>query len=334
MQNKITISVDAMGGDNAPNEIVKGCIESINDDSNIKIYLVGNNIIINEQLEKYTYNKEQLEVVDAREIIEPCESPVMAIRRKKNSSLVKGLELVKEKKADAFVSAGSTGAILAGGTFIVGRIKGIERPALAPLIPNKKGVSLLIDCGANVDSKASYLVQYAKMGSIYFENVLGIKNPKVALVNIGEEESKGNLLVRETYPLLQKENINFIGNIEAREIPQGKADILVCDAFVGNIILKYTEGFALTMFDMLKKALLQDTRSKIGTLLLKPALKKFKKGFDYTEYGGAPLLGLEGLVVKTHGSSDAKAVKNTILQCKKFANQQINQKIKQNINMI
>ncbi|MCT4687389.1 phosphate acyltransferase PlsX [Vallitalea sp.] len=333
MQEMITVAVDAMGGDNAPNEIIKGCIESINDDNNIKIYLVGNNIIINEQLTKYTYNKEQLEVVDAKETIDTCESPVMAIRRKKDSSLVKGLNLVKEKKANAFVSAGSTGAILAGGTFIVGRIKGIERPALAPLIPHKKGVSLLIDCGANVDSKASYLVQYAKMGSIYFENVLGVKNPKVALINIGEEKSKGNNLVKETYSLLQNEDINFIGNIEARDIPEGKADILVCDAFVGNIILKYTEGFALTMFSMLKKYLLQNIRSKIGTFLLKPALKNFKKSFDYTEYGGAPLLGLEGLVVKTHGSSDAKAIKNTILQCKKFSDQKINKKIKENIKI-
>ncbi|GMQ56919.1 phosphate acyltransferase PlsX [Vallitalea sediminicola] len=333
MQKMITVAVDAMGGDNAPNEIIKGCIESINDDSNIKVYLVGNNIIINEQLAKYTYNKEQLEVVDAKETIDTCESPVMAIRRKKDSSLVKGLNLVKEKKANAFVSAGSTGAILAGGTFIVGRIKGIERPALAPLIPHKEGVSLLIDCGANVDSKASYLVQYAKMGSIYFENVLGVKNPRVALINIGEEESKGNNLVKETYALLKNEDINFIGNIEAREIPEGKADILVCDAFVGNIILKYTEGFALTMFSMLKKYLLQNFRSKIGTVLLKPALRNFKKSFDYTEYGGAPLLGLEGLVVKTHGSSDAKAIKNTILQCKKFSDQEINKKIKENMEI-
>lgn len=333
MQEMITVAVDAMGGDNAPNEIIKGCIESINDDSNIKIYLVGNNIIINDQLTKYTYNKEQLEVVDAKETIDTCESPVMAIRRKKESSLVKGLNLVKEKKANAFVSAGSTGAILAGGTFIVGRIKGIERPALAPLIPHKKGVSLLIDCGANVDSKASYLVQYAKMGSIYFENVLGVKNPRVALINIGEEKSKGNSLVKEAYSLLENEDINFIGNIEAREIPEGKADILVCDAFVGNIILKYTEGFALTMLSMLKKHLLQNVRSKIGTLLLKPALKDFKKSFDYSEYGGAPLLGLEGLVVKTHGSSDSKAIKNTILQCKKFSDQKINQKIKENIKI-
>lgn len=333
MQEMISVAVDAMGGDNAPIEIIKGCIESINEDSNIKIYLVGNNTIINEHLAKYTYNKEQLEIVDAKETIDTCESPVMAIRRKKDSSLVKAIKLVKEKKADAVVSAGSTGAILAGGTFIVGRINGIERPALAPLIPHKKGVSLLIDCGANVDSKASYLVQYAKMGSIYYENVIGVKNPRVALVNIGEEESKGNSLVKEAYALLKNEDINFIGNIEAREIPEGKADVLVCDAFVGNIILKYTEGFALTLFSMLKKNLMKNFRTKIGTLLLKPALKDFKKSFDYTEYGGAPLLGLEGLVVKTHGSSDAKTFKNTILQCKKFSDQKINDKIKENIKI-
>lgn len=255
--------------------------------------------------------------------------PLWLFEEKKESSIVKGLQLVKEKKANAFVSAGSTGAILAGGTFIVGRIKGIERPALAPFIPHKNGVSLLIDCGANVDSKASYLVQFAKMGSIYYENVLGVKNPRVALINIGEEESKGNNLVKEAYALLKQEDINFVGNIEAREISSGKADVLVCDAFIGNIILKYTEGFGLTLLGMLKDAFLQDTRSKLGALLLKPALKKFKKKLDYTEYGGAPLLGLEGLVVKTHGSSDAKAIKNTIIQCKTFAEQNINHKIKQ-----
>ncbi len=329
MQDMITVAVDAMGGDNAPVEVVKGTIDAIADNRNIKIYLVGHNISINDELSKYTYNKEQIEVVDAKEIIDPCESPVMAIRRKKESSIVKGLQLVKEKKANAFVSAGSTGAILAGGTFIVGRIKGIERPALAPFIPHKNGVSLLIDCGANVDSKASYLVQFAKMGSIYYENVLGVKNPRVALINIGEEESKGNNLVKEAYALLKQEDINFVGNIEAREISSGKADVLVCDAFIGNIILKYTEGFGLTLLGMLKDAFLQDTRSKLGALLLKPALKKFKKKLDYTEYGGAPLLGLEGLVVKTHGSSDAKAIKNTIIQCKTFAEQNINHKIKQ-----
>lgn len=324
----ITVAVDAMGGDHAPAEVVKGCMDALTDNRNIKIYLVGHNISINDELSKYTYNKEQIEVVDAKEVIDPCESPVMAIRRKKESSIVKGLQLVKEKKADAFVSAGSTGAVLAGGTFIVGRIKGVERPALAPFIPHKKGVSLLIDCGANIDSKASYLVQFAKMGSIYYENVLGVKNPRVALINIGEEASKGNALTKEAYELLQQEDINFIGNIEAREIPSGKADVLVCDAFVGNIILKYTEGFGLTLLGMLKDAFLQDTRSKLGALLLKPALKKFKKSMDYTEYGGAPLLGLEGLVVKTHGSSDAKAIKNTILQCKTFSEQKINTKIK------
>lgn len=329
MQDMITVAVDAMGGDNAPVEVVKGTIDAIADNRNIKIYLVGHNISINDELSKYTYNKEQIEVVDAKEIIDPHESPVMAIRRKKESSIVKGLQLVKEKKANAFVSAGSTGAILAGGTFIVGRIKGIERPALAPFIPHKNGVSLLIDCGANVDSKASYLVQFAKMGSIYYENVLGVKNPRVALINIGEEESKGNNLVKEAYALLKQEDINFVGNIEAREISSGKADVLVCDAFIGNIILKYTEGFGLTLLGMLKDAFLQDTRSKLGALLLKPALKKFKKKLDYTEYGGAPLLGLEGLVVKTHGSSDAKAIKNTIIQCKTFAEQNINHKIKQ-----
>lgn len=333
MQETVKIAVDAMGGDNAPKEIIKGCIESIKDDKHVKIYLVGNEEVVNDELSNYDYNKEQIEVIDAKEVVDNCDAPVMAIRTKKDSSLVKGLGLVKSKEANAFISAGNTGALLAGGTFLVGRIKGVERPALAPLIPTQKGVSLLIDCGANVDSKPSYLVQFAKIGSIYCENVLSIKEPKVALVNIGTEETKGNQLTKEAYTLLEKEEgINFIGNIEAREIPEGKADILVCDAFVGNILLKYTEGFALTLFSMLKNAMTQNFISKLGALLLKPALRKFKKSLDYTEYGGAPLLGLEGLIVKTHGSADANAIKNTIIQCKKFAQLEINDKIKQNFS--
>ena len=215
---------------------------------------------------------------------------------------------------------------------IVGRIRGIERPPLAPLIPTETGVSLLIDCGANVDARSSYLVQFARMGSIYMENVVGIKNPRVAIVNIGAEEEKGNALVKETYPLLKEcKDINFVGSIEAREIPHGGADVIVCEAFVGNVILKLYEGLSSTLIGVVKQGMLSSLKSKIGAALALPALKKTLKSFDASQYGGAPLLGLNGLVVKTHGSSKAKEVKNSIIQCVTFKEQDINNKIKKNI---
>ena len=242
------------------------------------------------------------------------------------------MNLVKNKEADAFVSAGSSGAILVGGQVLVGRIKGVERPPLAPLIPTEKGVSLLIDCGANVDARPSHLVQFARMGSIYMEHVVGIKNPRVAIVNIGAEEEKGNALVKETFPLLKEcEDINFIGSIEAREIPHGGADVIVCEAFVGNVILKLYEGVGATLLSMVKAGMMESLRSKIGALLVKPALKKTLKSFDASQYGGAPLLGLKGLVVKTHGNSKALEVRNSILQCVTFKEQKINEKIRESL---
>ncbi len=258
----------------------------------------------------------------------------MAIRRKKDSSIVVAMNMVKKGEADAFVSAGSSGAILVGGQLIVGRIKGVERPPLAPLIPTDKGVSLLIDCGANVDARSSHLVQFAKIGSIYMENVMGIKNPRVAIVNIGAEEEKGNALVKETFPLLKAcEDINFIGSIEARDIPYGMADVIVCEAFVGNVILKLYEGVGAVLIKKVKAGMLTTLRSKIGALLVKPALKATLKGFDASEHGGAPLLGLNGLVVKTHGSSKAKEVSNSIIQCVTFKEQKINDKIRECIQV-
>lgn len=332
MQNMMRVAVDAMGGDNAPVEIVKGAIDAVNRRADIKVILVGKEDIVEKELVKYNYNKEQIEVVNADEVIETGEPPVMAIRQKKQSSIVVALNLVKSKEADAFVSAGSSGAVLVGGQFIVGRIKGIERPPLASLIPSKDGVSLLIDCGANVDARPSHLVQFARMGSIYMEHVVGKKNPRVAIVNIGLEEDKGNMLVKETYPLLSNcTDINFIGNIEAREIPNGYADVIVCDAFVGNVILKLYEGIGSTMISKIKGGLMSSLRSKIGAMLIKPALKKTLKTFDASEYGGAPLLGLNGLVVKTHGNSKAKEVTNSIIQCVTFKEQDVNSKIKESI---
>lgn len=328
MKETTKVVLDAMGGDNAPTEIVKGAIEAINKRTDIEVILTGKEDIINQELAGYTYNKEQIRVVNATEVIETAEPPVMAIRKKKDSSIVVGLKMVKNGDADAFVSAGSSGAVLAGGQLLVGRVKGVERPPLAPLIPTEKGFSLLIDCGANVDARASHLVQFAKMGSIYMKNVMGIANPKVAIVNIGAEEEKGNALVKETFPLLKAcTDINFIGSIEAREIPHGQADVIVCEAFVGNVILKLYEGVGAVMVSKIKEGLMATLRSKVGALLIKPALKETMKSFDSGEYGGAPLLGLRGLVVKAHGNSNAKEISTAILQCVTFKSQKINEQI-------
>ena len=333
MAYKVSVALDAMGGDNAPGQIVKGAVDAVNIDNEIFVYLVGRQELINEELSKYTYNKEQIEVVDARDVIETGEAPVMAVRRKKDSSLVRALTMVKDKKADAFVSPGSSGAILVGGQVIVGRLKGVERPPMAPLIPTAKGVSLIVDSGANVDSRATFLVQWAKMGSIYMENVLGIKNPKVAIVNVGVEEEKGNQLVKEAYPMLKEcKDINFVGSIEARDIPNGNADVIVCDAFVGNVILKLYEGLGKTLIGKVKGAMMSSLKTKIGALLIKGALKDTMKSFDATEYGGAPLIGLNGLVVKTHGNAKAKEIKNSLIQCKKFKESNISEKIMESIN--
>ena len=326
----IKVAVDAMGGDYAPGEMVAGAVDAVNAKPGIQVLLVGQEQTVTAELSKFTYNKEQIQVVNAAEVIATDEPPVNAIRKKKDSSIVVGMNLVKKGEADAFVSAGSSGAILVGGQVIVGRIKGVERPPLAPLIPTEKGVSLLIDCGANVDARASHLVQFAQMGSIYMEHVMGIKNPRVAIVNIGAEEEKGNALVKETFPLLKEcKGINFIGSIEAREIPHGGADVIVCEAFVGNVILKLYEGVGATLISMVKGGMMSTMRSKIGALLVKPALKETLKSFDGSQYGGAPLLGLKGLVVKTHGNSKRTEVRNSIIQCVTFKEQDINGKIRQ-----
>lgn len=330
---KTIVALDAMGGDNAPSQMVKGAVDAAGKNTNVKIKLVGIQEVLEKELSQYEYNKEQIEVVHASEVIETGEPPVEAIRKKKASSLVIAMNMVKEGEADALVSAGNSGAILVGGQIIVGRIKGIERPPMAPLLPTANGVTLLLDAGANVDAKPSNLVQWARMGSIYMENVIGIKNPKVAIVNIGAEEEKGNALVKETMPLLkQLTDINFMGSIEARDIPSGAADVIVADAFVGNVILKLYEGLGMTLIKKIKAGLMSSFRSKIGALLIKPALKETMKSFSADEHGGAPLLGCKGLVVKSHGNSTYKEISNSILQCITFKEQKINEKIKEYIS--
>lgn len=332
MSKPVVVALDAMGGDNAPVQIVKGAVDAVNGSDKVIVKVVGPEDVVKAELAKYTYDTERITVINASEVIETAEPPVMAIRRKKDSSLVVALNLVKNGEADAFVSAGSTGAVLVGAQLIVGRIKGIDRPPLAPVLPTAKGPSILVDCGANVDARPDHLVKFARMGSIYMESVMGIKNPKVAIVNVGAEEEKGNALVKETMPLLREcKDINFIGSIESREIPAGGADVIVCDAFVGNCILKMFEGVGTTLIGELKASMLSSFRGKLGALLVKPSLKKVLKKYDASEYGGAPMIGLNGLVVKSHGSSDAKEIMNSIYQCISFVEADISGKIRESI---
>ena len=325
----VTVALDAMGGDYAPKETVSGAIEAVKEFDQISVILVGREADINAELSGYEdYPKDRISVVNADEIIDMGEVPTLAIKEKKNSSLVVAMKLVRDGKADAVVSAGSTGAILVGGQLVVGRIKGVKRPALAPFLPTKKGMSLLIDCGANVDAKPENLVQFAQMGSIYYENVMGVKNPTVGIVNIGTEEEKGNKLVKETGPLLKEcKDINFIGSVEARDIPSKPSNVLVCEAFVGNVILKLFEGLALTFLGVIKKALLKSAKTKIGAALIKKSLKEQLAMFSTKDQGGAPLLGLKGLVVKAHGNSKSFEIKTAIGQCITFKENDISGKI-------
>ena len=331
---KVIVALDAMGGDYAPEQTVQGAVNAVRSSSDIKVILVGKEERLKEELyTKCGYSGDAIEIVNATEIIEMGDVPTSAIKNKKDSSLVVAMKLVRDGKADAVVSAGSTGAILVGGQLVVGRLRGIKRPPLAPFVPTTKGFSLLLDCGANVDARPEHLVQFAQMGSIYYENVMGKKNPTVGILNIGTEEEKGNQLVKDTKPLLEQcGTINYVGSIESREIVRGAVDVIVCEAFVGHIVLKFFEGLTLTLFDSLKQGLMSSLRSKIGTLLVKPALKGLKKQFDTSSQGGAPLLGLKGLVVKAHGNSTSKEIEIAIKQCVSFKKQKINEKIKESIS--
>lgn len=326
------IAIDVMGGDYAPDEIIKGCVKAAGDIS-CQLVLVGKEEIIREKLSAYTYDTSKIEIIHADEVITMEDSPVTAMRQKKQSSMVIGLKLLKDKQVDGFISAGSTGALLTGATLIVGRIKGVERPALAPIIPTKTGYSLLIDCGANVDAKPAYLKQFARMGSVYMEQCLGVSQPKVGLINIGTEEEKGNQLTKEAFKLLSEDcEINFYGNIEAREISEGKVDILVCDGFVGNIVLKFMEGFGKWILSLLKVEFMRNIKTKFAALLLKKGITNLKNTFNYSDKGGAPFLGVNGLVVKTHGSSKSQEIYSTILQTEGFIKNQLVDKIANNLN--
>ncbi|MBQ8200250.1 MAG: phosphate acyltransferase PlsX [Clostridia bacterium] len=301
------IFVDAMGGDFAPQAPVEGAVEALRRYPNIEVVLAG----VIPEIEKYLVDcddvRSRITLLDAPEVITNDESPVMGVRRKTKSATVMGMLQLREKEVDGFVSAGSTGAVLAGGMFRLGRIPGIERPALAPLMPNGKGHFLLIDCGANVDCKPEYLVQFGVMGDAYMRGVMDMEKPRVGLVNIGAESEKGNALVKATYPLMETAPYHFVGNVEARDITNDTADVMVTDGFCGNLILKFMEGLAGTLMGIIKNEMMADTRGKIAGLIAKPAFKRVKKLMDYTEVGGAPLLGVQGAVVKAHGSSNAHA---------------------------
>ncbi|MEG0075145.1 MAG: phosphate acyltransferase PlsX [Eubacterium sp.] len=322
----MNIFVDAMGGDNAPAEIVKGAIDAVNE-YGINLTLVGQEAMIKEELTKNDYPESKIKILHAETVIGFDEEPVMAIRKKENSSLVVALTAMKKLPDSVLISAGSTGALLAGGLLKLGRIKGIKRPALASALPKEGGVVLLLDMGANADCKADYLEQFAVLGNVYFESVLGKKNPKVGLINIGSEEEKGSMMVKEAHQLLKKSNLNFIGNVEARDIPTTEADILVCDGFTGNIVLKLLEGLSSYLMKGIKKTIMGSTKGKIGGLLIKDDLKKFKKEFDADEYGGAPFLGVKGGIIKAHGSSNAYAIKNAIHQSMLFVDNDVLGKI-------
>ncbi len=326
------ICVDAMGGDFAPVSTTRGVVKALNANKNIEIVLVGKEDLILANLRDQDYDKERLTIVDASEIIENEDSPASAIKQKKDSSMVKGLNLVKEGKANAFVSAGNTGALLAGSTTIIGRISGIKRPCLATVLPNEQGGSLLLDCGSNTDCKPEYLEQFAILGSVYMNKMHNVENPRISLLNIGSEETKGNQLAKETHKLLQEtKGINFIGNIEANQIPQGVTDVIVCDGFDGNIVLKLSEGLLKSFNSLLKKYLTSSPLSTLGAMLAKGGFMKMKEKFDIDKVGGAPFLGLNALVVKAHGSSSENAIKNAILQCDKFIESDFVNIVKNNI---
>ncbi|MCL1808618.1 MAG: phosphate acyltransferase PlsX [Clostridiales bacterium] len=325
------IILDGMGGDNAPEAIVEGAALAsrlINHD----IIIAGDEKQILEELSKHKSDHRRISVTHASETITSDDAPVKAVRSKKDSSMVVGLNMLKEGKGDVFISGGNTGALMAGGLFILGRVQGIDRPAIASVYPIMgQGVSLLVDAGANAECKPNNLLEFATMGSIYMEKVLKIKSPTVGLVNIGTEEGKGTTVIKAAHELLAKSDLNFIGNVEAREIPKGACDVIVCDGFVGNVILKLTEGLAWNIFKLIRAKFTKGTAAKMGAVLLGGKLKELRKEVDYSEYGGAPILGLKRPIVKMHGSSGANGVKNTILKAIPFAEENVVSKIQNSV---
>lgn len=332
----IRIALDAMGGDHAPGEIIKGGIWALKEQSDFRLILFGPEHVLKEHLSGMDYPADRVDIVDSPEVIAADDAPVMAVRRKKNASMVKALRMVKEGEAEAMVSAGNTGALMAGGLLVVGRMEGIDRPALTIVVPTFNGDNfVLLDAGANMDAKAEHLVQYALMGNVYAREILGKKNPRVALLNVGTEEGKGNEQAKQAFERLKKNLANFAGNVEARDVFFGAADVVVADGFVGNILLKAIEGLAAGIFGSIKDVFTSDLRGKIGGALLAPKLRMVKKKLDYAEYGGAPLLGVDGVCIKAHGSSDARAIRSAILnQAYPYAKHDVNQQIRGQLSVL
>jgi len=329
------IIVDVLGGDFAPQAPLDGAMLALEKDKDLELILAGDQLQIEEYLKEKTYDASRIEILHAPDTIGYDEAPVAAIRRHKESSLVKGLHMLKDGQADGIVSAGNTGAILAGATLIVRRMDGVKRPALASLLPTLKGKPvLLLDCGANADCKASYLSQFAVMGNAYMKSVCGVKAPKVALLNNGTEQGKGNEITKAAYDLLKDLDLDFVGNCEARELLSGDVDVFVCDGFVGNAVLKTAEGATKTLLYMLKAELKSSFISKVGAAIAKPAFGRVKKRMDYSEYGGAPLLGIRKCVIKAHGTSDAKSVSTAILQAGEFVRSNTGDVIAQQIGLL
>ena len=319
------LAVDAMGGDHAPKEIVLGVKRALSEFNDIEVLLYGDE----DQIKQYITPGDRLTIVHTKEVIEGTDEPVRAVKRKKNASMVLMAQAVKNGEADACISAGNTGALMTAGLFIVGRIEGIERPALAPTLPTLDGAGfLMLDLGANVDAKPEHLAQYALMGSIYAEKVRGINNPRVGLLNIGTEDKKGNELTKRSFQLLKDLPINFVGNVESRDLLDGPADVVVTDGFTGNMVLKTIEGTALSVFSMLKKTFTASTKNKIAAGLVKNDLKDLKNMLDYTEYGGAGLFGLKAPVIKAHGSSNETALYNAMRQAREMVKHDVSSTIK------
>ncbi|MFW5788149.1 MAG: phosphate acyltransferase PlsX [Halanaerobiales bacterium] len=328
----MNIAVDVMGGDNAPGAIIEGAASAAREFNNIKLILIGQQDLITEELNKYNPICKKMEVVNADQVIGMHEAPSRALRKKKKSSIYIGSKMVKDKQADAFISAGNTGAVMASGLLNIGRLPGIKRPSIATIFPSESGKTLVLDSGANVDSKPENLLQFSLMGQLYAQRLLGKKNPRIGLLSIGEEKKKGNQLTSSTYELMENEAriTNFIGNVEGRDIFNGTCDIIICDGFIGNIVLKTTEGVASFLLDLFKDAFTENILTKIGTFLLKSQLEDIKKTVDYRHYGGAPLLGVKGVVIISHGNSDAIAIHNAI----SVAQQTIEKEVVKDIEVI
>lgn len=328
------IIVDAMGGDFCPGEIVKGCINKVNEHSDLKIVLVGKEEDINKELEQYSYNKEQIIVENASEVITCHDAPVDAIRSKKDSSIVKAFDYLKnDEDSQAFISAGSTGAVLTGAFLKLGRINGIKRPALAPTLPTVKGGEVIVvDSGANMDCTELNLVQFALMGNAYMKYVKKVENPRIAILNVGAEDEKGNALVKTAFPLLKELDINFVGSAEARDVLSGDYDVIVCDGFAGNVLIKSIEGTMFNFIDVLKQEFTKSLKRKIGALMLKSAFGDIKKTFRLSNVGGAPFLGVNKLVVKAHGNSKAKNIECAIEEAISYINADLIENIKKAVN--